>query len=93
MTAAADRRLPGDPYAIPAKLAVTRLHLTNFRSYAAGELAIAGGAVVLAVLAVMLVVVGAAASAVLRAALFTVSTASGAASLRVARRLAGAATL
>jgi DNA replication and repair protein RecF len=48
LTAAADRRLPGDPYAIPAKLAVTRLSLTNFRSYATGELAIAGGAVVLA---------------------------------------------
>ncbi len=48
MTAAADRRLPGDPHAIPAKLAVTRLSLTNFRSYAIGELATAGGAVVLA---------------------------------------------
>lgn len=48
MIAAADRRLPGDPYAIPAKLAVTRLSLTNFRSYAAGELATGGGAVVLA---------------------------------------------
>jgi DNA replication and repair protein RecF len=48
LTAAADKRLPGAPYAIPAKLAVTRLSLTNFRSYALGELATAGGAVVLA---------------------------------------------
>lgn len=48
MIVAADRRLAGDPYAIPAKLAVTRLSLTNFRSYPTGELATAGGAVVLA---------------------------------------------
>jgi DNA replication and repair protein RecF len=34
--------------AIPAKLAVTRLQLTNFRSYASGQLATAGGSVVLA---------------------------------------------
>jgi DNA replication and repair protein RecF len=38
----------GEARAIPAKLAVTRLSLTNFRSYAAGELRTAGAAVVLA---------------------------------------------
>src|SRR6201996_4775937 len=38
----------GEPSAIPAKLAVTRLSLTNFRSYATGALATAGAAVVLA---------------------------------------------
>jgi len=38
----------GGGRAIPAKLAVTRLSLTNFRSYATGELATAGAAVVLA---------------------------------------------
>jgi DNA replication and repair protein RecF len=38
----------GGVRAIPAKLAVTRLSLTNFRSYATGELATAGAAVVLA---------------------------------------------
>ncbi len=40
-------RPSGEPSAI-AKLAVTRLRLTNFRSYAVGELAIAGAPVVLA---------------------------------------------
>jgi DNA replication and repair protein RecF len=38
----------GEARAIPAKLAVTRLSLVNFRSYAVGELATAGAAVVLA---------------------------------------------
>src|ERR1700761_2219740 len=38
----------GEPSAIAAKLAVTRLSLTNFRSYASGELNIAGAPVVLA---------------------------------------------
>jgi DNA replication and repair protein RecF len=38
----------GEVRAIPAKLAVTRLSLTNFRSYATGALATAGTAVVLA---------------------------------------------
>lgn len=38
----------GEVRAIPAKLAVTRLSLANFRSYAAGELVTAGAAVVLA---------------------------------------------
>ncbi len=38
----------GEVRAVPAKLAVTRLSLTNFRSYAAGELTTAGAAVVLA---------------------------------------------
>ncbi len=38
----------GEVRAIPAKLAVTRLSLTNFRSYATGALATAGAAVVLA---------------------------------------------
>ena len=37
----------GEVRAIPAKLAVTRLSLTNFRSYATGALATAGAAVVL----------------------------------------------
>ena len=48
MTAAQDMRPSGGVRAIPAKLAVTRLSLVNFRSYAAGELATAGAAVVLA---------------------------------------------
>lgn len=48
MTAAQDIRPLGEVRAIPAKLAVTRLSLVNFRSYAAGELATAGAAVVLA---------------------------------------------
>ena len=48
MTAALDTRLSGEARAIPAKLAVTRLSLTNFRSYAVGALATAGAAVVLA---------------------------------------------
>jgi DNA replication and repair protein RecF len=38
----------GEARAIPAKLAVTRLSLVNFRSYAVGGLATAGAAVVLA---------------------------------------------
>ena len=38
----------GEVRAIPAKLAVTRLSLTNFRSYATGALANAGASVVLA---------------------------------------------
>ncbi len=38
----------GEARAIPAKLAVTRLSLTNFRSYAVGELTTTGAAVVLA---------------------------------------------
>jgi DNA replication and repair protein RecF len=38
----------GEVRAIPAKLAVTRLSLTNFRSYAIGALANAGASVVLA---------------------------------------------
>ncbi|MEP6830163.1 MAG: DNA replication/repair protein RecF [Rhizomicrobium sp.] len=48
MTAAQDMRPLGEVRAVPAKLAVTRLSLTNFRSYAAGELTTAGAAVVLA---------------------------------------------
>lgn len=48
MTAAEDMRPLGEVRAVPAKLAVTRLSLTNFRSYAAGELTTAGAAVVLA---------------------------------------------
>jgi DNA replication and repair protein RecF len=48
LTAAKDTRPLGEVPAIPAKLAVTRLSLTNFRSYARGELATAGAAVVLA---------------------------------------------
>ena len=48
MTAAPDTRLSGEARAIPAKLAVTRLNLTNFRSYAVAELVTAGAAVVLA---------------------------------------------
>ena len=48
MTAAPDTRLSGGPIAIPAKLAVTRLTVANFRSYAAAELNTAGAAVVLA---------------------------------------------
>jgi DNA replication and repair protein RecF len=48
LTAAQDMRPSGGVRAIPAKLAVTRLSLANFRSYAAGELATAGAAVVLA---------------------------------------------
>lgn len=48
MTAAQDIRPLGEVRAIPAKLAVTRLNLANFRSYAAGELTTAGAAVVLA---------------------------------------------
>ena len=42
MTAAEDMRPLGEVRAVPAKLAVTRLSLTNFRSYAAGELTTAG---------------------------------------------------
>src|SRR5690242_4187801 len=38
----------GEVRAFPAKLAVTRLNLVNFRSYTAGELRTAGAAVVLA---------------------------------------------
>ncbi len=48
MTATPDMRPWGEARAIPAKLAVTRLSLTNFRSYAAGELRTAGAAVALA---------------------------------------------
>jgi DNA replication and repair protein RecF len=48
LTAAPDTRLSGGPIAIPAKLAVTRLTVANFRSYAAAELNTAGTAVVLA---------------------------------------------
>ena len=44
----ADTRPKGERSAIPAKLAVTRLSLSNFRSYATGELATAGAPVVLA---------------------------------------------
>lgn len=48
MTATPDTRRSGGPIAIPAKLAVTRLTVANFRSYAAAELNTAGAAVVLA---------------------------------------------
>ncbi|MGZ5926922.1 MAG: DNA replication/repair protein RecF [Rhizomicrobium sp.] len=48
MTTAQDTRPLGEVRAIPAKLAVTRLSLANFRSYAAGALANAGTSVVLA---------------------------------------------
>jgi DNA replication and repair protein RecF len=48
LTFAADTRPSGEPYAVPAKLAVTRLHLTNFRSYAGAELVTSGAPVVLA---------------------------------------------
>ena len=47
MAFAADTRPLGEARAIPAKLAVTRLSLTNFRSYATGELLTAGAPVVL----------------------------------------------
>ena len=48
MAFAPDTRPKGEVYAIPARLAVTRLSLTNFRSYAVGELTTAGASVVLA---------------------------------------------
>jgi DNA replication and repair protein RecF len=48
LTAALDTRPSGEARAIPARLAVMRLNLTNFRSYARGALATAGAAVVLA---------------------------------------------
>ena len=48
MTVAPDTRLSGVGRAIPAKLAVTRLTVTNFRSYGAAELNTAGAAVALA---------------------------------------------
>ena len=48
MAFAADTRPMGEPSAIAAKLAVTRLSLTNFRSYAAAELSVSGRPVVLA---------------------------------------------
>jgi DNA replication and repair protein RecF len=53
LTFAPDPRPSGEESAIPARmaatrLAVTRLQLTNFRSYATGQLATAGGSVVLA---------------------------------------------
>ena len=48
MITAPDTRHSGVPAAIPAKLAVTRLHVTNFRSYAAAELNTQGAAVALA---------------------------------------------
>jgi DNA replication and repair protein RecF len=43
-----DTRPSGEAFAVPAKLAVTRLKLTNFRSYASGEVITAGAPVVLA---------------------------------------------
>ena len=43
-----DPRPYGETIAVPARLAVTRLQLTNFRSYAMGQLATAGASVVLA---------------------------------------------
>jgi len=43
-----DPRPSGETIAVPARLAVTRLQLTNFRSYAMGQLATAGASVVLA---------------------------------------------
>ncbi|MGH6827704.1 MAG: DNA replication/repair protein RecF [Rhizomicrobium sp.] len=48
MTTATDTRLPGGLFAIPAKLAVMRVQLTNFRSYRTAELRTAGTALVLA---------------------------------------------
>jgi DNA replication and repair protein RecF len=48
LNAVFDPRPSGETIAIPAKLAVTRLQLTNFRSYAMGQLATAGVSVVLA---------------------------------------------
>jgi DNA replication and repair protein RecF len=48
LNATPDTRLSGEPIAIPAKLAVTRLTVANFRSYATAELNTAGAAVVLA---------------------------------------------
>ena len=53
MTAAPDTRRPGEGLSIleetgAARLSVTRLHLTNFRSYAQAELALSGAPVVLA---------------------------------------------
>ncbi len=49
MTFAPEPRRSGEAAAIPAtRLAVTRLQLTNFRSYAVGQLALAGTSVVLA---------------------------------------------
>ncbi len=48
MIATPDTRLSGEPIAILAKLAVTRLTVSNFRSYAAAELNTVGAAVVLA---------------------------------------------
>ncbi len=48
MTPKPDTRLLGGQTAIAAKLAVTRLTVTNFRSYAAAELNTAGTAIVLA---------------------------------------------
>jgi DNA replication and repair protein RecF len=45
---AADTRAAGAPSAIPARLAVTRLALTNFRSYAAAQISVSGAPVVLA---------------------------------------------
>jgi DNA replication and repair protein RecF len=47
LTAAPHTRLSGEPSAI-SRLAVTHLRLTNFRSYAMGELALSGAPVVLA---------------------------------------------
>ena len=48
MNFSTDTRPKGEAASIPAKLAVTRLHLTNFRSYATAELAVDGASVVLA---------------------------------------------
>jgi len=47
LTLRADTRPSGEPAAI-SRLAVTRLRLTNFRSYACGELCVSGAPVVLA---------------------------------------------
>src|ERR1700754_5147436 len=47
LTLKPDTRPSGEPLAI-SRLAVTRLRLTNFRSYATGELAVSGAPVVLA---------------------------------------------
>ncbi|HWD49633.1 MAG TPA: AAA family ATPase, partial [Rhizomicrobium sp.] len=48
LNGAADLHIPRAPAAVTAKLAVTRLLLTNFRSYASGEIAVSVRPVVLA---------------------------------------------
>ena len=48
MTRLPETRPSGEPLAFPVKLAVTRLHLTNFRSYAGAELVTTRAPVVLA---------------------------------------------